>query len=199
MSVSLLAAVLSGYLIGAVPTGLLLARAAGIDIRSHGSGNIGATNVSRTLGKKLGALTLIGDIAKAVFPMLLVARFLPAGEKELGMALAGAAAFLGHCYPVYLGFQGGKGVATALGVFLVLTPAAVFVEVVLFGLIVRLTGYVSVGSLAAAALLPLLVWLFNRSAIATSLAGAIALVVWIKHRGNIDRLLRREEKSWNRR
>ena len=116
----------AAYLVGAIPFGLILSIGSGVDIRSQGSKNIGATNVGRLLGKKLGILTLVADIAKGFLPMFVVAYFLPeTPQKNIIIALCGAATVLGHMFPVYLGFKGGKGVATALGIFLYLAPAGV--------------------------------------------------------------------------
>ncbi|MEW6219249.1 MAG: glycerol-3-phosphate 1-O-acyltransferase PlsY [Thermodesulfobacteriota bacterium] len=192
----LVAVILLAYLAGAIPTGLLVARAAGVDIRHQGSGNIGATNVTRALGRASGLVTLAGDIVKAVLPMLVAGWLAEADQRQLWLAAAGGAAFLGHCYPVYLGFKGGKGVATALGVFLVLAPLAVLAEVALFAVVVWRTGFVSAGSLAAAGLLPILTWLDQGSVLVSGLAILVAAVVVAKHRDNIRRLWRGEEKPW---
>lgn len=185
------------YLLGAIPFGLLLGKLAGVDVRSSGSGNIGATNVGRLLGRKLGLLTLAADTGKGVLPMLLAAWLWPAGpEREVVMVLAGGAAFLGHLFPIYLKFKGGKGVATALGVFLYLAPLAAALDLLIFTAVVYNWGYVSLGSLTAALLLPGLVWLLSGSLPFTLLALLIGALIWFKHRDNITRLLKREEKSW---
>lgn len=187
------------YLLGAIPFGLLVGKIAGIDVRASGSGNIGATNVSRLLGKRLGVLTLCCDAAKALVPMALAGRIFSGQPVQAPVvALCGAAAFLGHCYPVYLRFKGGKGVATALGIFLYLSPLAAAGAVAVFILLVAVRGYVSLGSLAAAAITPPLVWLLTQSLAETLLAVFIAVLIWIKHRENIVRLLRGEEKSWKK-
>ncbi len=220
------AMIIGAYLLGAVPFGLLFGKMAGVDVRSAGSGNIGATNVGRLLGKKLGLLTLLADMAKGVVPMLLASR-LTAGE-ETGhylVILCAAAAFLGHLYPVWLGFKGGKGVATALGVFLYLTPSAALGTGAVFLLVLLNWGYVSLASLSAALLLPGLIWLFYGGLLGGEAAGPAAEVspaglwglftahpawpeallalllaglIWYKHRDNIARLLRGEEKSWRK-
>lgn len=191
--------ILSAYLLGSVPFGLLFARTTGVDVRRAGSGNIGATNVSRLLGKRLGILTLLADTAKGALPPL-GACWLFAGHPrlELVMVLAGGAAFVGHLFPVYLGFKGGKGVATALGVFLVLAPMAVAGAALLFIVAVALSGYVSLGSILAALLLPGITWFLGASSARTGLALFVALLVWIRHGGNINRLLRGQEKSWKK-
>ena len=182
------------YLIGSIPFGLVFGKCLGVDVRSGGSGNIGATNVNRLLGKKMGILTLFADISKAIIAMLIV-EFILANhhDKELWIVVAGGAAFLGHLYPAYLNFKGGKGVATALGVFLYLAPIVLLPVAAAFGITVWLWGYVSLGSLVASALLPISLWLFHFSQLHIWLALFIAALIWFKHRGNISRLLRHEE------
>lgn len=192
----LLIVLLMAYLIGAIPCGVLLTRFFGAgDIRSAGSGNIGATNVYRVAGKKLGILTLLGDALKGAIPVA-VAKFvflLP----EWGIAVVAVAAFLGHCYPVYLGFKGGKGVATALGIYLILSPWAVLIALVLFAGILYKTRYVSLGSIAAATLLPFLVILINRSNELLAASLLISMLVILRHRANIRRLLDKTESRFN--
>lgn len=189
--------VLGAYLLGSIPFGLLLGKAAGMDVRRAGSGNIGATNVTRLAGKKLGALTLLFDAGKALVP-LCIASWLLAGrpDRDLWVTLCGGAAFLGHLYPVYLGFRGGKGVATALGLFLYLEPLAALAAAVIFIGVVTNWGYVSLGSLTAALLLPGLVWLVSGSVSHSLLAVFVAVLIWLKHRDNIVRLMHQQEKSW---
>ena len=127
MTITLITAFFLSYLAGAIPFGLLFSRAVGKDVREEGSGNIGATNVNRVLGKKLGILTLLCDIAKGYLPVCLVATMLPQAENpELFIALCGLSTVLGHMFSVYLGFKGGKGVATALGVFLFFSPLSIW-------------------------------------------------------------------------
>lgn len=194
------------YLIGSIPTGLLLAKAVGgEDIRKTGSGNIGATNVTRLLGKKLGIITLLGDTLKATLPMLGVyGYFVHSGvaissqNLDLIVSLCGAAAFLGHIFPIYLKFKGGKGVATALGVFIVLEPVAVIISLVLFVGVVYVSGFVSLGSLLVSALLTLWIWLLGGSPNHIFLALFVAAFIWLKHMENINRLLEGTEKSWKR-
>ena len=183
------------YLVGSLPFGLILGKAAGIDVRQGGSGNIGATNVTRLVGKKIGAATLLFDVAKGFLPMIAAGGL---GADENTVLLCGIAAFVGHLYPVYLKFQGGKGVATALGVFLYLDPLAVVFCVIAFVAVVSLSGFVSVGSLTAAALMPLLVLFLQGSGNIAWCAFFIALLIWFKHRENIRRLIRREENRYTR-
>ena len=175
----------AAYLLGSIPTGLLLAKAAGVDIRATGSGNIGATNVYRTLGRSVGVLTLAGDCLKGPLPVLL-ARYLQL--PDVWIAAIGLAAFLGHVYTVFLGFKGGKGVATALGVFLGIAPLAVLGALIIFVAIVWQWRFVSLGSIVAAAAMPGLVAVVNnRPAFVLMTVVVAALVVW-KHRENINRL-----------
>jgi acyl phosphate:glycerol-3-phosphate acyltransferase len=187
---------LFAYLLGSIPFGLLLGKAAGRDIRSAGSGNIGATNVGRLLGRKMGLLTLLLDVAKGLLPMFAASLLLGTPDRELWVPLCGGAAFLGHLYPVYLKFRGGKGVATALGIFLYLEPLAALAALVIFLVMVLNWGFVSLGSLTAALFLPGLVWLFTDSPVHTLLAVLVAILIWLKHRNNIVRLRHGEEKSW---
>jgi glycerol-3-phosphate acyltransferase PlsY len=174
------------YLVGSIPTGLLLARAfGGVDIREKGSGNIGATNVYRTLGRKVGLLTLVGDCLKGLIPVLAAQAL---GFTSPWIALIGLAAFLGHVYTVFLGFKGGKGVATALGVFLAVSPLAVLGALAVFSLVLYKWRYVSLASITAAAVVPSLVALINKRPEFVAMSIVIAaLVIW-KHRENIKRL-----------
>ena len=195
--------IIMSYLIGSIPTGLVLSKATGIDIRKSGSGNIGATNVTRLLGKKLGVLTLVGDVLKAVIPMLAAhwyfLRFGTAvnpGEVDLAVSLCGGAAFLGHMYSLYLKFRGGKGVATALGVFIVLEPVAVLISLVLFIAVVYFSGYVAVASLVVSALMTVWIWLLKGSPNHVFLAFFIGVLIWLKHADNIKRLFAGTETKW---
>jgi len=195
--------IIISYLIGSIPSGLILSRATGVNIRTSGSGNIGATNVTRLLGKKLGILTLVGDVLKAVIPMLAAHWFfLRSGmaakphEVDLAVSLCGGAAFLGHLFPIYLKFKGGKGVATALGVFLILEPLAVLISLFIFIAVVYFSGFVALGSLLVSALMTLWIWLLGGSANHVFLAFFIGVLIWLKHIDNIKRLLEGTEKSW---
>ena len=188
--------ILAAYLIGAIPTGVILTRlAGGEDIRSAGSGNIGATNVYRVAGRKLGVITLVGDCLKGVIPLLIAQQGF--NLPESGIALVALAAFIGHCYPIYLGFKGGKGVATALGIFLVLSPLSVLCILVVFALILWKWRYISLASISAAATIPLLVLLFESSfALFVATLVIAAIVIW-KHRANIERLRSGTENKFN--
>ncbi len=188
-------AIFLAYLVGSIPFGLLLGKMAGVDVRDSGSRNIGATNVTRLAGKKFGVFTLLLDAAKGLLPMVVAQTVGFASETVL---LCGAAAFVGHCYPVYLRFRGGKGVATALGVFLFLDLIAVAGGIALFVTAVLATGYVSVGSMLAAATVSLLVWLRHGIGPYFYLALFVTALIWLKHHENIGRLLRGEEKSFKK-
>jgi glycerol-3-phosphate acyltransferase PlsY len=186
---------IAAYLIGAIPTGLLLTRLTGNgDIRKAGSGNIGATNVYRTAGRKLGVLTLIGDALKGLLPVLFASAVLHFPPLQLG--LVAIAAFIGHCYPVYLGFKGGKGVATALGIYLVLSPLAVLGAFLVFAVLLWKWRYVSLGSIVAAAVIPGLVYLFERSLPLLLATLVISTIVILRHRANIERLLKGTENRF---
>ncbi|MGD9343539.1 MAG: glycerol-3-phosphate 1-O-acyltransferase PlsY [Desulfuromonadales bacterium] len=176
------------YLIAAVPTGIVLAKVMGYeDVRDKGSGNIGATNVYRVAGKLPGVLTLVGDILKGFLPLLACKTWLTPTPTQLGIACA--VAIVGHCYPVYLKFRGGKGIATALGIFLVISPTAVLGAAIVFGVTVAITRFISLGSVLAAMATPLLVLMLNEpQPIFLATLFSAALIIW-RHRSNIKRLL----------
>jgi acyl phosphate:glycerol-3-phosphate acyltransferase len=183
----------TAYLIGSIPTGLLLGKAYGIDVRKEGSGNIGATNLYRTVGRKVGIITLIGDCLKGLLPVVIVkVSSLP---PELA-AWVGLAAFCGHVYSVFLRFKGGKGVATALGVFLALAPLAVAVAIALFAVCMVLWRYVSLGSITAAAAMPLAVYFLGGSRTVTAVTLVIAAIVIFRHHENISRLVAGTESKF---
>jgi glycerol-3-phosphate acyltransferase PlsY len=191
---------LASYLLGSIPTSHLLSRfIAGIDLRQHGSGNLGATNLYRVLGWKYAIPAGLVDIAKGAIPVLV---FGPQVSDSKLFALAcGVTAILGHVFSVFVGFKGGKGVATAAGVMLGLTPLALSVAAVVWALLVLLTGYVSVGSIAAAAVLPVAVYLLEDSVTPPILwmDVAVAAGVILLHRRNIERLLKGTENRFGRR
>ena len=178
------------YLLGSIPFGYLLVRIfRKQDIRASGSGNIGATNVARSGAKGLGVATLLLDLGKAWLAVELV-RFLVPGNQDLAM-MAAVFAVLGHVYPVWLGFRGGKGVASALGVFLALSPATAGCILLVFALVVGLTHYVSLASILASACLPPLMYYFHPNASRLYVLGYcfVAVLVIAKHHANIARLL----------
>jgi glycerol-3-phosphate acyltransferase PlsY len=188
------------YLLGSIPWGLILSRIfTREDIRLKGSGNIGATNVTRQTGVTPGLLTLAGDILKGAIPvyLALVAYGPAGGSTDYYPAAVALAAFLGHLFPVYLKFRdGGKGVATAAGCFAVVSPGAVLAAVVVFIAMLYMTRRVSAGSISAAAVLPLSVWIATDSAIMTAAAGVVALLIFIRHLDNLKRLLAGKEPAF---
>ena len=194
MSAARLLLIAGAYGLGSIPFGLLLARTfKGVDVRAAGSGNIGATNVARTAGKKLGALVLLLDALKALGPVL-AARALFPGQAALH-AWVGAAAVLGHVFPVWLKFRGGKGVASALGALLGLTPLAALGGVALFAGVFAIWRMVSLGSLVGAALAVGLAFALGYPRpYALCALGLTALIV-LRHRGNIARMLARREHT----
>jgi glycerol-3-phosphate acyltransferase PlsY len=182
-------AVLIGYLCGSIPFGLLLTRAAGLgDVRSIGSGNIGATNVLRTGNKKIAALTLFLDGLKGAVPVLLLTHF---GTPQAGM-IAGLAAMAGHIFPVWLDFKGGKGVATSLGVLFGLFWPLGLIFIVLWLALAYAFRMSSVAGLATSALTPLWAYLLGRPDLVLPTV-LIAIAIWIMHRANIGRLMKGEE------
>ncbi len=189
--VPLVGAFLFGYLLGSIPSGLILTRLGGAgDLRQIGSGNIGATNVLRTGRKGLAAATLAFDLVKGALPVWLAYRFF---GPDMAM-LAGLGAVLGHCFPIWLGFKGGKGVATAAGIILALSPATLGIALLVFLALVLPTKYVSLGSLGAAIAAPITAYFLGHVQ-AAELFLLVAIVVFIKHRANIPRLIRGEENK----
>ena len=203
MLIYVIVAVVS-YLLGSIPFGYILVRLfRGEDVRATGSGNIGATNVMRSGSKGLGIATLILDASKGYFAVALAAAFATSAlayqispadlaNRSIAMALAAAFAILGHIFPVWLGFKGGKGVATGVGSFLALAPKAVLVVLLIFAAIVAISRYVSLGSIVATAAFPVFALLFYRGNITPAFVittlGAAALII-AKHHQNIRRLL----------
>lgn len=189
--------VLFAYFLGSVPFGILVAHLfdRGVDLRKVGSGNIGATNVSRAVGKAGGILTLLLDAGKGIFAMVLAHTFLDS-RVDLWQALTGGAAILGHIFPVYLGFKGGKGVATTLGVVAFLSPVTAFLLGVLFAAVVYFSRYISLGSLCAAVALPPVMALLATSRHYVTLSLGICFLVIYTHRENIRLLLAGEERKF---
>jgi acyl phosphate:glycerol-3-phosphate acyltransferase len=191
----------AAYLLGSIPFGLLVAHVfGGQDVRKSGSGNIGAANVSRVVGPFAGILTLLLDAAKGSVAVLAAARL--TGDSATWMMVAGLLALLGHCYPLWLHFKGGKGVATAAGVFLVLCPLALFSALALFILVVAFWRFSSLGSLAAAAVIPLLMyflWAPHHAPplIITFGSLGISTLVIYKHDANMQRLIQGTEPKFS--
>jgi acyl phosphate:glycerol-3-phosphate acyltransferase len=191
---------LASYLLGAIPTSYLVSRAfAKIDLRQHGSGNLGATNLYRVLGWKYAIPVALFDIAKGAIPVLYFAP--QVSSPELFALACGVAAILGHVFSVFVQFKGGKGVATAAGVMLGLTPIALAVAAAVWGVVLLLTGYVSLSSIAAAAVLPVAVYLLEhpRTPELFWVIVGVALGVIVLHRRNIQRLIKGTENRFGRR
>jgi glycerol-3-phosphate acyltransferase PlsY len=191
-----------GYLLGSIPFGYILIRIfRGQDIRQTGSGNIGATNVSRT-SPALGVLTLVLDALKGISAVTITRTVFPGQNTLLGAAAVFAV--VGHMFPVWLRFRGGKGVATGLGAFILLTPKTILVMVAIFVVVLLALRYVSLASILAVALFPILAWILEPDRAASPMLGFIAaasLLIVAKHRENIRRLLARTESrfQWSRR
>lgn len=193
LALAYIAAVVAAYFIGSIPTGFLVAKAKGVDIREVGSGNIGATNVFRILGKGAGVFVLLFDAAKGVVPVIFVAqqalKIDPAVNLDWLKIGCGIGAIMGHNYTCWLRFKGGKGIATSAGVFGALTPMPLLIALGSWILFFAITRYVSFASIVAAVALPLATWIYPFSLplkVVTTVIGALAIY---KHRANIQRLM----------
>ena len=202
---SVLISVAIGYLLGSIPSGFLVGKCRGIDIRQHGSGNIGATNVVRTLGRNWGGLVFFLDVLKGIVAVQLAMRGLacatsacPLPADQLGI-LAGFGCFLGHCFPVWLGFKGGKGVATGAGILIGLTPWTAILGLTIWVIVYYSSRYVSLASIVAAVSLPIIVWALQRQTNAVFWFTLVisALAIW-RHRTNIQRLLAGTESRFEK-
>lgn len=182
--------ILAAYLIGSIPFGVLVARHYKVDLRKAGSGNIGATNALRVIGKKAGALTLAGDVLKGALAVVIAMKF---GGRDLGF-FAAAMAIIGHDFSVFTGFRGGKGVATSLGVMLPLEPTLALMAVLVWALTVVVWRYSSLGAIISFSALPVLALAFERGDKALwALSVFIMSLALVKHRTNIIRLIKGEE------
>lgn len=212
--VAYLVVALAAYLLGSLPTGYLVGRAKGVDIRTVGSGNIGATNVFRFLGKPAGMFVLLMDALKGFGAVALAVNFYPElhdlapgvfgrdGQPDVGMRawlgiVAGIAAILGHNYTCWLKFKGGKGIATSAGVYLALAPLAIGIALATWIIVFLTTRYVSIASIAAAVALPAAVWLTNDNLPLGIVTTALGVLAIYKHRDNIKRLLAGTEHRFN--
>jgi len=201
------AAIVASYLLGSIPAAYLAGKSRGIDLRKHGSGNLGATNVIRVLGTPIGLLVFAFDMVKGIVPVLVFARWVPAGtvpvaEGSVIVAICcGLSAIVGHVRPIYLKFgRGGKGVATASGVFLALAPVQTLLTLIVFAVVLLSSGYVSLGSLTSAAILPLLLAItVGWHSPIFYLSVLVALFVFWTHRANIARLRNGEEHRFGKR
>jgi len=199
-------AIALSYLLGSIPTSAIAGRIKGVDLRRHGSGNLGATNALRVLGPGVGVPVLAIDVGKGLLAVLLIGRLGAASALgPSGAALAaGLAAVAGHIWPVFAGFRGGKGVATACGVFLAMSPLAALAAIALWGVVVGITRYVSLGSILAAAFLPWAVVLEARLAgrplpvPLVVVAAVVAAALVARHRSNIRRLITGTENRFGR-
>ena len=186
------------YLLGSVPWGVIFTRLfSDVDVTSEGSKNIGAFNVLRLAGTKLGLMTLAGDFLKGAIPVLAATIWLDATgwEKEVLVGITALSALTGHLFPIFLGFRGGKGVATAAGCFMVISPLSLLVSALVYILVLCCTGYSSAGSLSASAVLPGAVWLSTHSTPIMAVAVIMAVAIYIRHAKNIKNLLKGTEHS----
>lgn len=182
--------VIAAYFIAAIPVGVLLGRLKGVDIRAVGSGNIGATNAARALGARLGMVVLALDVAKAATPVVLARQSFALGPDDAaGLAAVAMAAVLGHIFPVYLGFRGGKGVACALGVFVAIDPPIALGALIMYVQTLVLTRTSAIGSLTAVTAMTVTLWLTDEPLPYQLLSLGIALVIWLRHTSNIRGLV----------
>lgn len=196
----------ASYLLGSIPTGYLVARAKGVDIRAHGSGNIGATNVFRVLGKAAGIFVLTVDFLKGFLACWVVARWVgqafPSAQGAQALEIlritAAIAAILGHNYTCWLRFKGGKGVATTAGVLAALFPGTFGIALALWVAVFFLSKYVSLASIVAAASLPISTWLFGESGLMIGVAFFMGALAIYKHKSNISRLLNGTENRFGK-
>ena len=188
--------IIFSYLLGSIPTGYIVGAMAGVDIREVGSGNVGATNVARTVGKKRGLLTLIADVAKGFVPVFIAGRL---DLSQTAIALTAIAAFLGHLYPMFLKFRGGKGVATALGVLLALAPMATLILIAVFAVVAVSSRFVSLSSIVAALAAPIVLWSLSYSLTVIATGVFLAVMITLRHRENIQRLLEDTEPKFGSR
>jgi glycerol-3-phosphate acyltransferase PlsY len=195
---------MAAYLLGSIPTGYLAGRAKGIDIRTVGSGNMGAANVFRTLGKTAGVVVLVVDGLKGYAACTwlcdgaLHLLNVPAADAELYRIIAGIAAVLGHNFTCWLRFKGGKGIATSAGIFFALAPLAVGVALGAWIVVFALSRYVSLASIAAAVALPATVWLTPNSLTLRLVTTALGLLAIAKHKGNVERLFNGTERQFGK-
>ena len=182
-----------GYLLGTIPSGLLVGKSLyGMDLREHGSKNIGATNAFRVLGPKAGLMVAIPDLFKGLLAVYIAQYF---GREPLFVVLAGIAAICGHNWSIWLKFRGGRGVATSVGVLLMLAPKVVGVVLVVFAVLVALTRYVSLGSVVGGIMVPFLMWYFDYPLEIKVFGIVVALFIVLRHRANIQRLLNGTENK----
>lgn len=187
---------LFSYFLGSIPNALWIGKVfKNMDIREYGSGNLGSTNAARVLGYRYGILTLMLDVLKGLIPVYLVTFYYP--DNNIFHVLVAMSCIIGHSYSVFINFQGGKAVATSLGVVIIISPKSVLFLLGLFFMIVLITGYVSVASMSVASILPITVYIFNNKDIAYTLfAIFIAILVVYRHKSNIVNLLNGKEAKF---
>lgn len=192
------ATALVAYLLGSIPTGFLVAKFKGVDIRTVGSGNIGATNAFRVLGKAAGSFVLLADAVKGYAAARLISIGVSPGTEESHSIVAGIGAILGHNFTCWLKFKGGKGIATSAGVLFAWCPLALVIVLTLWTLVFWSSGYVSLGSLAAAFALPFSVWLTAGSRTMIGITAFVGAMAIYKHKTNIQRLLNGTESRFGK-
>ena len=192
--------IISSYLIGSVPFGALISlNIAKIDITQRGSGNIGATNVARELGIRWGLITLALDLIKGFLPAYIFnLYFSDFPSFEIGLSIVSMSTLLGHQFSLFQRFRGGKGVATALGIFLAISPISAIITISIFIIIVYISDYVSLGSLLASCAMPLVLLISGAPKIMIIISILIAIMIFFKHGGNIQRLLNGDERRWRK-
>ncbi|MGD9159099.1 MAG: glycerol-3-phosphate 1-O-acyltransferase PlsY [Desulfobacteraceae bacterium] len=184
------------YIAGAIPFGVIISRkTAGIDITRQGSGNIGATNVAREIGIKWGLLTLLLDLLKGFIPVFIARNYITTVDGFLLITIS-LAVLLGHRFSPFLQFTGGKGVATAFGIFLALSPVSAMISLFIFLITVYLSNYVSLGSIVGACIMPVTLSILNKPAALIITAFFTALIILIAHKSNIARIIRGDERKW---
>ncbi len=194
---TILLLVLAAYLMGSIPTSYLVGRLHGIDLREHGSGNLGGTNAYRVMGLAAGVPVVLVDVAKGVIPAYFFPSWDGAALGDLAL-LYGLAAITGHVWSVFMSFRGGKGVATGAGVLVALAPTSALIGLLVWIGVVSITRYVSVASISAASLVPLSAWLTDEATSTVLFCAAIAMFVWWTHRDNLGKLARGEENRFGR-
>lgn len=193
--------VIGAYLLGSIPTGMIIARRMGVNLRRVGSGNIGATNVTRALGKGWGAVVLLCDILKGLIPVLVSRKVIGSEgwQAEIWLSSTVMAALLGHCFSVFIGFQGGKGVATGFGALVALTPLAAFLALCVWITSFSIYRLSALGAISAAASLPITIFMVYPSRIYLALSLIVAVLIFYTHRENIKRMIEGKEKGFKKR
>ncbi|MDP3110780.1 MAG: glycerol-3-phosphate 1-O-acyltransferase PlsY [Thermodesulfovibrionales bacterium] len=184
--------IIFSFILGSIPFGVIIAKAKGIDLKKVGSGNIGATNVLRTLGKGPAAMTLLGDMLKGAAAVA-IGSYLSVGAAYEG--IMGISAILGHNFSLFLGFKGGKGVATSIGVLLIYSPQIAILTLIIWLVVVLMTKHSSLGAIMSFGLLPVNVWLFDYSKVKLITSAVVTILILSRHIGNIERLVKGTESK----